>query len=764
MKLSYILSRSWPAIMLVAVTLFFPSISHSGGVIESIRVEGTQRIDTDTVLSYIELSKGDAFDASALRSSVKALYETGYFKDVAFDQEGDVLVVIVKENPMINEVTFDGNKSFGDEDLEKIVKLKPDTIFTRPLTEQDLAALQQTYRVKGRFLAKVDMQIKPIENNKVNIVYKIEEGEKSKVRDVRIIGNNKLTDKQLMKGLMIQPSNWLSWYTEEDTYDREKLKFDQVQLKNKYLDEGYAKASVDSSIAELTPDRSAFIVTHTVREGKRYRFGSVKLVGDFDELPDSELHNELTVSSGEWYSRDQLKLSIRNLTDRIGDFGYAFLNIKTTTEVKEEEDLVDVVFVVNKGRRVYVNRIEVSGNTRTRDEVVRREVSMVEGDIYSASKMRKTKARINGLNFFETVEVTTPTSTTDPEKVNVKIEVEEKPTGAFTVGAGYSSAEAFVGTASVSQNNFLGRGQKLAFSFALSSSTQNYNISFTEPYFLGKNLSAGFDVFNKIVDSTDANSYETKTFGAGVRLGFALSKNLRNTVSYRLSNVEVINTGTSYSALTQAQAENSPYLQSMLSDSLVWNNVDSALTPTKGRIHKLSTDLSGLGGDVKFIRLVTEHQYYKAITSDNEWVGHLTGRIGYSKGIFGEDLPIYERFQLGGANSIRGFKRGGLGPRTSLDEAYGGTIYETVSGEVLFPIYGLKDKGVRGFAFVDAASLTDSDLPTTVTDNQAIRVSTGLGVNWNSPFGPLKVIFATPIVRGEKDQVRAFDFSMGTAF
>ncbi len=243
-----------------------------------------------------------------------------------------------------------------------------------------------------------------------------------------------------------------------------------------------------------------------------------------------------------------------------------------------------------------------------------------------------------------------------------------------------------------------------------------------------------------------------------------MSKNLRNTISYRISNVEVTNTGTSYSSVMEAQAESSPYLQSMISNSLIWNNVDSALNPTSGRIHKLNTDLSGLGGDVKFIRLVTEHQYYHPLTQDKEWVGHITGRIGYAEGILSEEMPIFERFQLGGANSIRGFKRGGLGPRTSIDEAYGTTLYETLSGEVLFPIYGLKDKGVRGFAFVDGAMMHDSDLPATVTDDESLRLSTGVGVNWNSPFGPLKVIFASPLISGEKDQERAFDFSMGTAF
>ncbi|MBF0357426.1 MAG: outer membrane protein assembly factor BamA [Magnetococcales bacterium] len=764
MKLSNFLTRYLAVTLMAIAFLAAPSAGHSEEIITSIRVDGAQRIDTDTVLSYIELAKGDRFDAKALRTSVKTLYETGYFKDVSFSQEGGTLVVVVQENPMVNDVSFEGNKVIDDETLEKLVKLKPDTIFTQPQTQQDIAAIQQSYRVKGLFLAQIDVKFETVKNNKVDLIYIIEEGEKSKVREVRIIGNSDLSDKELLKSLMIKPTNWLSWYTEEDTYDKEKLQFDQSQLKNHYLDEGYVRVSVDSSIAELTPDRSAFIVTHTVREGERYRLGKVTLNGDFDELSNEELFKEITVSDGEWYSRKEVKQSISNLTDRIGDFGYAFLRINPNTVINDEERTIDLDFVVSKGRRVFVNRIEISGNTRTHDEVVRREVSMIEGDIFSASNLRKSKGRIQSLQYFKTVDISTPMSSSKADNIDVKIEVEEKPTGAFTIGAGYSSADAFVGTASVSQNNFLGRGQKLAFSFALSSSTQNYNISFTEPYFLGKNLSAGFDLFNKRTEPTSSSSYETNTIGAGLRLGIPISKNLMNTISYRLSKVEVTNNGDSYSTLTQAQADNSPYIQSMISNSLNWNNVDNAALPTTGRVHKLSTSLSGLGGDVKFFRAVTEHQLYRPITNDGYWVGHITGKVGYSQGIFSSELPIYERFQLGGSGSIRGFKRGGLGPRTTASESYGGTIYETLSGEVIFPIYGLTDKGVRGVAFIDSANLSDSSLPSDVTDDASIRVSSGVGINWNSPFGPLKVIFAHPLVKGEKDDVRVFDFSMGTAF
>ncbi|MBF0195847.1 MAG: outer membrane protein assembly factor BamA [Magnetococcales bacterium] len=763
MKFSHLITRYFSVLIVAASMLIIPAAGHCADIISSIRVEGAQRIDTDTVLSYIELSEGDEFSIRSIRSSVKALYETGYFKDISFNREEDVLVVVVQENPIVNKITFKGNKNIDDSDLENIIKSIPNTVYTRSRTKQDLSLMQQAYRSKGMFLAKIDIEVKETKNNQVDLVFKIKEGEKSTVREIRIVGNENLSDKELIDGLMIQETDWLSWYTDDNTYEQEKLLFDQSQIKNKYLDAGYINISVDSSIAELTPDRSAFIITHTVREGKRYRIGDIKLTGDFDELPLEELNKEFTIAKGDWYSRQKLKVSINKLNDRIGDFGYAFLKINVATAADDSTQTVNLKFSINKGRRVYVNRIKISGNTRTRDEVIRRKVSMVEGDIFSASNLRKTRARINALNYFKNLKVTNPLSS-DPDKVDINIEVEEKPTGAFTVGAGYSSSEGILATASVSQNNFLGRGQKLAFSFSISSDTQNYNVSFTEPYFLGKNLSAGFDLFKRTTEPTSSSSYETDSIGVGARLGFPISHNLYNTVSYRISKVDVNNTGTSFSRLIQAQADSSPYLQSMISNALSWNNVDNNLTPTNGRIHKLFTDLSGLGGDVKFARVVTEHQLYWPLTENSKWVGHLTGRVGYTQGILDEELPIYERFQLGGSGSIRGFKRGGLGPRTNLDEAYGGTMYELANAEIIFPLYGLSDSGVSGFIFTDAANLHDSDLPSDVTDDESIRASIGAGISWNSPFGPLKMIWATPLIEGKNDDTRIFDFSMGAAF
>lgn len=733
----------------------------STSTIQAIRVEGSQRIEPETVQSYLTLEVGDTFDQEALRKSLNHLFETGFFKDVSLEREGNVLIVRVIENPMVNEVSFEGNDAFTSEELEKIVTLKARTLFDRAKIERDLAALRQAYRIKGLFLAEIEITTKPLENNQIDLVYTIQEGDKSKVRAVRMIGNHGFSDEELTEQLMIQPSDWLSWYTGTDTYDREKLLFDQSQLRNFYLDHGYVRVRVDSSVAELTPDRGAFLITHTIHEGEPFTFGPIKIVGDFDELPEQTMYSVLEVTEGDVYSHRSVRKSIEKLTDLIGDFGYAFLDIRPERIIMDDDKQVGMVFRVVKGKRVYVDRIEIVGNTRTQDNVVRREVTLVEGDRFSASRLRKTRYQLRRLNFFEDVVISTP-PTGNPERVNIKIKVAEKPTGTFTLGGGYSSQDAFIGTASVSQNNFLGKGQRMVLSFAYSGRKTEYNVSFTEPYFMGKKLSLGFDLFNRDVDQTRLSSIKERTYGGALHLGFPISSHLSNVVSYRFTNTEIDYTGVGTpSRIIQMQEELSPYLQSMVSNTLTWNDLDDRMLPTEGRIHRLTTDFSGFGGDVQFARTVTDHHLYHPFGSEGHWVGHLRGRLGLTSGL-GKDVPIFERFFLGGGNNLRGFMPAGVGPRTADGDSYGGAHFEQINTELFFPISGMAEKGVRGLAFIDTGFLGDWDLPDDVPDSRKIRMATGVGIHWNSPFGPLRFTLSTPLIKEPYDNTRVFDFSIGS--
>ncbi len=759
--MSMVAMRLWIFLILFNIPLVLPATSHAADVGSAIRVEGAKRIEPDTVSSHVTFTPGQPPDREAVSKSIKALYDTGFFKDVAIEMEGNTIIVRVVENPTVSKVSFEGHDALTTEELEKIVQLKAHALFNRSTTERDIAALRQAFRVKGFFLAKIDLEVKEQDQNLVNVVYRIAEGSKSRVSKVRIIGNKELSEKKLIKKLMIQPSGLFSWFTDDDAYDRDKLLYDQSQLRNVYLDEGYARVQVESSVAEMTPDRKAFVVTHSVHEGERYRFGDIDVQGDFDELPKGKLMEALRVTRGEWYSRDQMRQSIEKLTDLIGDFGYAFLDIQPQTKIDDDAKTVAVNFRVAKGRRVYVNRVEVVGNSRTRDNVVRREVTMNEGDRFSASAMRESKKNIGDLNFFESVEVTTP-ATGNPDQVDVQIKVAEKPTGTFSVGAGYSTTDSFIGTASVSQNNFLGRGQRLVLSTALSGTTTNFDFSFTEPYFMDKHLSAGFDLFARDADRRLIGAYTEKTYGGALRLGFPISKNLRDNLSYNLAQVDIQATGALPSRAMQAQADESPYIRSMVSNALIWSDINSTMMPTKGKTHRLTTDFAGLGGDVTFARAIVDSQVYHPFTSDEEWVGHLRGRAGIIDGM-SKDVPIFERFHLGGGQSVRGFKPGGIGPRTTPeDDAYGGTHFEQVNAELFFPFLGLGDKGVRGITFMDLGYVGDWSLPTDVRTSGGVRLAAGVGIHWNSPFGPLRLTFSTPLVKEEIDKTRIFDFSMGT--
>ncbi|MBF0284746.1 MAG: outer membrane protein assembly factor BamA [Magnetococcales bacterium] len=730
--------------------------------IKSIRVEGVQWIDEETVKDKLGFQEGSPFDPDMVRSGIQALYQTGFFKDVALEREGTALVVRVVENPMIHKVEFQGYDLFTMEELKELVQSKANSLFNRAKTERDVSAIRQAYRVKGLFLAQVEVETKPLDRNRVDLVYRVKEGEKSKVRVVRMVGNQQISQKELGKKMLIQPTGWLSWLTEDDAYDREKLLHDQEQMRELYLNQGYVRVRVDSSVAELTPDRKAFVVTHTVHEGDRYRFGKINITSDFDEAPMELLTKQLETREGEWYSRDEVRKTIENITDLVGDHGYAFLDVQPDRAINDEKKVVDLNFRVTKGKRVYLNRIEVAGNTRTRDEVVRREMRLVEGDRFSASKIRRSKERLKALGFFENVEITTPQTGAD-DRVNMLVKVVEKPTGTFSIGAGYSTLDKFMTSASISQNNFLGRGQRVSLGVTLSARTSSFDFSFTEPYFMGKNLSAGVDLYNRESDWRSISGYKQKSFGGAFRLGFPLSEHLRDNLSYNAAHVELSNVESTVSRAIREQAEASPYLQSMISNQLVYNTLDDPFNPNNGHRHRFTTDFSGLGGDVKFVRVIDEHSYYRPLLGKSDLVLHLQGKAGVIDGL-GERIPIFERFMLGGTRSIRGFRSSGVGPRTLNSESYGGSHFEQGNVELLFPFPGMGDKGVRGAVFMDVGYLGDlKTLPADVRESGKIRSGAGVGLHWLSPFGPLRFELAVPLQKEDFDQSRVFDFSVGAS-
>ncbi|MBF0188998.1 MAG: outer membrane protein assembly factor BamA, partial [Magnetococcales bacterium] len=697
-------------IVLLSVCLLLLSTSvpslHAEETIRDIRVEGIKRIESETIRSYLTVDVGSAFNKTSIQQSIQALFKTGFFKDVAIDREGSALIVKVVENPTVDNVKYEGHETFTNEELEKLIKIKPHSIYNRARSERDLSALRQAYRIKGMFLADIQLKVEQKDQNLVDLIYEIDEGQKSKVRVVRFIGNKKLSDGDLQKKLLIQPSDWLSWFTEKDTYDRNKLLYDQNQVRNTYLDNGYIRVQVNSSVAELTPDREAFIITHSVTEGERYRVGSIRFQSNFDELPEEELRKQLAFEPGEWYSRLLVRDTKEALNDVIGDFGYAFLAIQAAKLIDDEKRVVDIVFNIDKGRRVYVNRINISGNDRTRDEVIRREVQLVEGDRFSPTKIRTTEKRLKGLQYFEKVDLITPERPDKNDRINIDIDVAEKPTGSFTMGLGYSSVDNLIGSASISQNNFLGKGQRLSLSVNSSSSSTQYDLSFTEPYFLDKNIMAGFDIYNKELER-ESTAFKQNTWGGNLRLGFPISEFFRNDMMFSMSHIKVENKGNSNSAIILDQAARSPFIQSMVRNVLYWNDLDNMKLPRSGRTHNVTTDFSGIGGDVKFFRLINDNNLYHTLSRKHDLILRLRGKLGVIEGWGGEDTPIFERFYLGGPKSMRGFKSSGVGPRTQEGDAFGGTYLAHGSAEFWVPFYGLGDKGVRWITYTDTGVIGD---------------------------------------------------------
>ncbi|MEO5367192.1 MAG: outer membrane protein assembly factor BamA [Magnetococcus sp. WYHC-3] len=478
---------------------------------------------------------------------------------------------------------------------------------------------------------------------------------------------------------------------------------------------------------------------------------------------------DLALESGSWYSRDRVRQAMERVSELVGNEGYAQVEVVPRTVIDESAHSVAVEFAISKGVRVYVNRIEIEGNSGTRDEVLRREILLSEGDRYSAGKLRESKRRLQQLEYFKEVDITTrPTQV--PDRVDLVVKVEEKPTGTFTLGAGYSSVDKLVTTASVSQNNFLGRGQRTDVSFTLSSLTTEFNVSFTEPYFLGRPLSAGVDLFNRELDRESLASYKQRTYGGGLRLGFSVSKNLYDTLAYQYSHVEISRTDTTLvlSPVLQDQFNRSPYNMSMLSNTLLFNTLDNRVLPTSGRVHRLGMDVAGLGGDVNFGRVYLDNSLYHAIWKSNDVpvVMHLRARGGMMDSWDG-DVPLFERFNLGGPQSMRGFDSGGIGPRTYDSEggdALGGVYFGQMTTELVFPLLGLEEHGLRGLTFLDLGVLGDWEtLVGNIHQDNDLRMSTGVGVHWNSPFGPLRVSFGFPLMKKDYDETRVFDFSIGTA-
>jgi outer membrane protein insertion porin family len=750
-------------------------LAMTGGTIQAIVVTGNQRIETGTIQSYMVVEPGDPFDPDRINDSLKTLYATGLFKNVTITRDGSNLDVAVVENPTVDQVFFQGNKVITDKDAGDAVGLKPRSVFTTAAAEADRRTLLDLYAKKGYFNASVTPAIIQLPDNRVNVVFQCADGNQTLISQITFIGNAHFSQGTLREVVSSREYAWFRFLSSSDHYDSDRVEYDEYLLRQFYLHKGYADFQVNSANAELAPDRKSFYLTFDVSEGPRYRVGSLQIVSGIRTLPDKELRGLVPLSVGGWFDGTALEEGITALSTRAQNLGYAFAQVNPNVQTDPVKKTIAITLNVIDGPRVYIQRIDISGNTRTEDKVIRRELTVAEGDGYNQSKIDQSTTNIKNLGYFKDEKLTTSPGST-PQQVILDTKVTEQATGQFSLGGGYSSDLGALVNAGLSQNNFLGTGVNASINALLAQRGTQINIGVTDPYFLDRNLIAGFDLFRTVTDSYTAASssfnYSESDVGADVRLGYRFNANVRQSFTYTLSQRDVYDVP-SQSSLYVLDEQGVSSL-SQISQTLTFDYVDDDLQPTSGLLVDLTTDFAGAGGTAKYIRLSPDASYYiplEHIFGSKAWVLKFGATGGDLIPILGYKDRIVDRFFLGG-DSLRGFADGGVGPHDQVTEdSLGGRIMWTQTTELHFPLPVSPDLGVSGFAFVDVGSLYEArEISNTagvaqpIYDSSAPRVGAGVGVSWNTPFGLINLSLAEPIVKQKADQIQQFRISFGTRF
>ena len=727
--------------------------------VSQIEVDGLQRVERETVLSYLNVEQGSSVSQEYLNSSMKRLFETGLFADVNIDARGNgVLAVKVVENPVINKRVFDGNDKVDDTLLESEVQLKSGSIYNIAKVQDDVQRILEVYKRSGRYATVVEPKIIKRDQNRVDLVYEISEGPTAAISKVNFIGNYHYSDDDLQSEIMSKESRWYRLFSSSENYDPEKTNYDKELLRRFYLKRGYADFRVLSAVAELSPDKKSFVVTYVLDEGPRYKLEDVRIQSMIKDVDVAALSGQVQQEKGDWYNADLAERSVYALTEELGKKGFAFVDVTPELEKTSGNKMV-LTFNIAEGQRVFVDRINITGNTRTEDEVIRREFRIDEGDAFNAAKIRASRRNVENLNYFSKVDIQTEPNPNDDSKADINVNVEEKSTGAFNVGVGYSTVNGALFRAGIAENNFQGKGQKLSADVAVSQRTSEYDLSFTEPYFMGRRLSAGIDLFRTEEDYQDEGSYDSESTGGRLRLGWNYTDDFAQYLRYTLKEDKISNVDRN--ASIYIKEEEGRYSNSSIGQTMVYDKRDSAINPKEGYYLSFGNDVAGLGGDEKYLKF--DGKAYKYFTLADYYTFKLFINGGYITGYGDENVRLSNRYYLGGS-TLRGFEFAGIGARDKFTkDALGGNWMIYSGAEMSFPI-GLDEVGVRGRTFVDMGILGKPDdiNEDYVEYSDTPRVAAGFGFQWQSPMGQIDVDLAFPIVKEDYDETEVFRLNFGS--
>ncbi len=733
-------------------------------VVKDIRVEGLQRTEPGTVFNYLPVKVGDTISDDKVRDAISALFATGFFQDVRLEADGGKLIVSVVERPTVGRLIINGTKEFPKDQLLKAMKdngLAESRIFDQSILDQAVQELKRQYYSKGKYSVVVKPTIDKQERNRVAITLGVVEGESAQIQQINLVGNKSFPDAELKEMFSLTTPGMWTWFTKNDQYSKPKMTADTEVLRSFYQNRGFLEFNIDSQQVALSADKQDVFLTINMTEGQKYTIRDIRLAGEL-LVPEAELRKLIDIQTGDVFNREKINEAISKISERLGDEGFAFANVNAVPEIDKNKAQASFTFYIDPGRKTFVRRININGNTKTRDEVIRRELRQMEGATYNGSKIRRSKERVDLLGYFSEVNVETPVVAENSDQVDLNVNVTEKPTGNLSVGLGYSQDQGMVFNGSITQSNIFGSGKYLSASVNSSTSNQVYSLSFRDPYSTADGISRGYDVYKRRVspESTVVGQYRTDTLGAAIRFGLPLTEYDGIDFSVGAEDTEITlydSSPTQYVDFVSKFGHRNLTLLGTV--SWVRDNRDSAFYPTRGALRRVSAELAMPGGDIRYIKTTAQQQYFYPFNK------YLTGLIniegGYASGYGGRELPFYSNFYAGGVSSVRGFRTSSLGPLVDGDPV-GGNKRLVTNAEVLFPFPGMtRERTVRMSAFVDGGSVWSKEQNVSLSD---LRYSYGLAFTWISPVGPMKFAYSLPINDKPDDKLERFQFLLGTVF